>query len=249
MDNNQRLLALLDTADQAPGAAQLRQRSYELLGCGPGARAVDVGCGGGLAVAELVRRGVLAIGVDQDERMIAAARLRHPSCEFQVANAAALPFADGSLDAYRADKLLHALDDPAGALAEARRVLAPGGRTVLTGQDWDLLAIATGDTALTRTLVQARADMVPSPQAARSYRNLLLDAGFSEVTVEVHTAVFTEAEMLPLAAGLAQTACDAGAVRQEEADEWISDQRARAAADRFLIAVPLFMAAGRLRGS
>ncbi|MEU8149944.1 hypothetical protein [Nonomuraea sp. NPDC048901] len=57
---------------------------------------------------------------------------------------------------------------------------APGGRIVLIGQDWDTLVIDSDDPALTRTIVHARADQVTSPRAARSYRNLLLDAGFED---------------------------------------------------------------------
>ena len=58
----------------------------------------------------------------------------------------------------------HVLDDPARAAGEARRVLAPGGRIVLIGQDWDTFVIDADDAALTRTIVHARADLVPTPR-------------------------------------------------------------------------------------
>jgi hypothetical protein len=72
-----------------------------------------------------------------------------------------------------------------------RRVLAPGGRVVLYGKDWDTFVTDSGDPELTRTIVCKRAEQVPSLRAARQYCNLLLDAGFRVVTVEVHTGVFT----------------------------------------------------------
>ncbi|MFH9547885.1 class I SAM-dependent methyltransferase [Streptomyces sp. NPDC017435] len=72
----------------------------------PGTSVVDVGCGAGRAVAELAERGVTAVGVDPDERMIAVARGRWPeAADFRVADAYALPLADSSVDGCRADKV------------------------------------------------------------------------------------------------------------------------------------------------
>ncbi|NGO09460.1 methyltransferase domain-containing protein [Streptomyces sp. HC44] len=238
------LLTLLDMVDELPGAAELRSRSYELLDAGPGSTVVDVGCGGGRAVAELAERGVRAVGVDPDERMIEAARERWPAADFRVAEAGALPLSDGEAHGYRADKVFHELARPERALAEARRVLAPGGRIVLVGQDWDTFVIDSDDPALTRAIVHGRADTVPSPRAARRYRNLLLDADFTDVTVEVYAGVFTGATMLPALVGLAEGAHASRAVSRERADLWIAEQRSRAEADRSFLALPMFVAAG-----
>ncbi|SDM88335.1 Ubiquinone/menaquinone biosynthesis C-methylase UbiE [Lentzea albidocapillata subsp. violacea] len=238
-------VALLDRADSLPGAAALRTRSYELLGCGRGAVVVDVGCGTGRAVAEMTERGATAVGVDIGEHLITVGRSRWPQARFQVASADELPFADGEVDAYRADKVFHELDDPAEALREARRVLGPEGRVVLLGQDWDTFVIDSDDAELTRIIVRARADTVPSPRAARSYRNLLLDAGFVDVTVEVYTGIFTDTAMLPVLLGIAEVARAAGTITQEQADRWAAEQTERARAGRMFFALPLFVASAR----
>lgn len=238
------LITLLDAAEQLPGASALRSRSYELMGVAPGRTAVDVGCGAGRAVAEMTEVGMRSVGVDPDERMIEVARQRWPGADLRIADAYKLPFADATVDGYRADKVFHELGEPARALDEALRILAPGGRIVLVGQDWDTYVIDSDDPALTRAVVSARADLVPGPRAARRYRNLLLEAGFTEVAVEVHTGVFTGPAMLPLVTGLAEGACSAGAVSRERVDVWISEQRIRAETDRFFLALPLFVAAG-----
>ncbi|MGJ5894739.1 methyltransferase domain-containing protein [Streptomyces sp. V2] len=183
--------ALLDAMDQMPSAGLLRARSYELLSLVPGSSVVDIGCGAGRAVAEPAERGVHAVGVDPDPWMLAEARKRWPAAEFREAGAEELPFADGSVHGYRADKVFHALQEPWRAVAEARRVLCPGGRIVLVGQDWDAVMVDSDDAELTRTIVHARADVLSAPRAGRQYRNLLLDGGFDDVTVEVHTSVFT----------------------------------------------------------
>ncbi|WP_331747796.1 methyltransferase domain-containing protein (plasmid) [Streptomyces sp. NBC_00984] len=237
------LIALLDSADRMPGANELRTLSYALLGAEPGISAVDVGCGAGRAVAELTERGVKAVGVDPSERMIAVARGRWPEADFRIAEAYELPLADASVDGYRADKVFHELAEPERASTEARRVLRPGGRIVLLGQDWDTIIIDSADPALTRTIVHARADLTAGPRAARQYRSLLLNTGFDDVTVEVHTGVFTGPTMLPLLAGLAEGARSTGAITHEQTDSWIAEQRARAEADRLFLALPMFMAA------
>lgn len=238
------LLAALDAADRMPSATRLRARSYELLSPIPGSTVVDVGCGAGRAVAELAERGVRAVGVDPSRQMLAAARGRWPEAEFREAGAERLPFADGSVRGYRADKVFHVLQDPGQAVAEARRVLCPGGRIVLVVQDWDAVMIDSDDAALTRTIVHARADLLGTPRAGRQCRGLLLAGGFDDVMVEVHTSVFTDPAMVSLLPRLAEPACAGGAVDRDRAEEWLAEQRRRAEADRLLIAIPFFVASG-----
>lgn len=221
------LLSRLDSVEDLPQARNLRERTYE----GLAGTVLDVGCGGGRAVGELRARGVSAIGVDLDPAMVEAATERWPDGEFQVADATALPFGDGSFTGYRADKVLHVLPEPEVAVAEARRVLATGGRAVLVGQDWDTFVIESDDPVRTRAVVHARADRMASPRVARRYRNLLLDGGFADVTVEVHTFVFTGPTALPALSAIGD-------------GDWLAEQTARAGEDRLFLAIPMFLAAG-----
>ena len=227
------LLAVLDAGDAQPVAVELRARSYELLGDLTNRTVVDAGCGGGRAVAELAERGATSVGVDLDPEMIAVARERWPAGEFHVGDACELPLETGSVAGYRADKVLHTLDDPARAVAEARRVLAPGGRAVLLGPDWDTIVIDSDDPETTRRLVHAKADSLPSPHAGRKYRNLLLDAGFTDPVVEVHTIVFTDDTALALLH------------RITDEESWLAEQAERARTNRIFVAVPMFLVAAR----
>jgi ubiquinone/menaquinone biosynthesis C-methylase UbiE len=241
------LIVLLDIGDSIPGAAELRARSYELLGLAPGAAVVDVGCGSGRASAELAGRGARSVGIDPDERMITVAGKRWPAADFRVASAYELPFADGELHGYRADKVYHVLDDAARAVGEARRVLAPGGRIVLIGQDWDTFVIDADDAALTRTIVHARADLVADPRVVRRCRNLLLHAGFTDVTVEAHTWISTDATMVPVLADLAERARSAGAISDAQAEAWLAEQRERGRRGQLFLALPMFVTAATRR--
>jgi SAM-dependent methyltransferase len=246
-DDTDALIALLDIGENIPGASELRARSYELLAITPDAAVVDVGCGSGRAAAEMAERGARAVGIDPDERMISVARGRWPAAEFRVASAYELPFTDGALHGYRAEKVYHVLDDPARAVGEARRVLAPGGRIVLVGQDWDTFVIDADDAALTRAIVHARADLVPGPRVVRRCRNLLLDAGFADVTVEVHTWISTDAATVPVLADLAEGARSAGAISDAQAEAWVAEQRERGRRGRLFLALPLFVTAATRR--
>jgi ubiquinone/menaquinone biosynthesis C-methylase UbiE len=237
------LIRQLDAAEAMPAAARLRARSYQLLGLPQEATVVDVGCGAARAVAELAEYAAHAIGVDLDPAMLAAARRRFPGIDVRAADATELPLGDAQAHGYRADKVYHVLPDPHAALAEARRVLLPGGRIALLGQDWDTLVIDSDQPELTRRIVHARADTIPHPRIARANRNLLLDGGFHDVDFEVHTLVFTDSAMLPVPVGHATAARQAGAITGDEADNWISEQTRRAHDGRLLVAIPMFLAA------
>ncbi|MEV0292641.1 methyltransferase domain-containing protein [Nocardia sp. NPDC050710] len=238
------LIRRLDAADRLPGAAELRDHSYDLLRLRPGDPVADIGCGAGRAVAELAARETRPLGVDPSTRMLDVARTRWPALDFRLGTAESLPLPAASITGYRADKVFHEIADPAAALAEARRVLKPGGRLVLLGQDWDAIIIDSDDPETTRAIVHGRADAVTNPRAARAYRTLLLDNGFDDITVEVRTPVLTDADTLPMLTGLTATASH---LDVETVDRWIAEQTTRAHSGRLCVVVPLFIAAASAR--
>lgn len=95
---------------------------------------VDVGCGDGAIVRHLARLGATAIGVEVSEGQLERARTKAgPGETYGVASGEKLPFADASADAILYMKSFHHLPLAAMplALAEAARVLAPGGRLIV----------------------------------------------------------------------------------------------------------------------
>jgi SAM-dependent methyltransferase len=100
------------------------------------ATVADVGCGNGMYLAELARRGFpgRVVGADLSIGMLAAARQRvdRPlSLALAGADATALPFHDEAADLTLAMHMLYHLPDPSAAVSELRRVTKPGGRVVI----------------------------------------------------------------------------------------------------------------------
>ncbi len=99
-------------------------------------RVLDVGCGTGeflRQVHERYPRARLA-GVDPVPQMLALARDKLPAADLRVAWANGLPWADASFDVVASCNVFHYVTHPLPALREMARVLAPGGRIVIT--DW-----------------------------------------------------------------------------------------------------------------
>ncbi len=104
----------------------------------PGARVLDIPCGGGVALRELKPgQGVEYVAADiaraMLDRTMRAAERRGVTDQVRphLADVGALPFADGSFDLVVSFTGLHCFPDPARAVVELVRVLKPGG--VLTG--------------------------------------------------------------------------------------------------------------------
>jgi SAM-dependent methyltransferase len=102
----------------------------ELLGSGDGL-CLDLGCGGGLYFDVLAATGRTVIGLDRSADQLRIARGR--SRRVVQGDAAALPFADGTFPAVATILISTDVDDFAVVLAEASRVLAPGGLLAFYG--------------------------------------------------------------------------------------------------------------------
>lgn len=107
--------------------------------------AIDIGCGTGPLVEQLVDRGISAIGVDSSPAVIDAARRRVPGARFELGSVTALPFADHSIDAATLIEVVEHLDDETlrAAIAEAARILRPGGVLMITTPNAEELSAAT----------------------------------------------------------------------------------------------------------
>ena len=96
-----------------------------------GKRVLKIGVGMGADFLRWVRAGAIATGVDLTDRAVELTNARLASeglhGDVQVADAETLPFPDGSFDIVYSWGVLHHTPNPAQALAEAQRVLAPGG--------------------------------------------------------------------------------------------------------------------------
>ena len=103
-------------------------------------RVLDLGCGTGVLTRMIADRlnadaGGEAIGIDAAAKMISVARKKHATvnCQFDVMAAESLSYADASFDAVVSSLFFHHVqqDLKEKALAEAFRVLRPGGRLII----------------------------------------------------------------------------------------------------------------------
>jgi ubiquinone/menaquinone biosynthesis C-methylase UbiE len=101
----------------------------------PLGRLVDISTGTGRMIELFATRATQAIGIDRSSEMLRLARVKleaagiHPS--LRQGDMYALPLADRSADSVIIHQVLHYAHSPAAAIAEAARVLAPGGTLLI----------------------------------------------------------------------------------------------------------------------
>ncbi len=135
----ERLPASLDVPDLELRRAFLRA---EAAAAG---RALDLGCGEGTFTAELARTQTAVVGADVAQAALARAHDRHPDLELTLVPVKGpLPFADSSFDLVWSSEVIEHVADTARWLSEVRRVLAPGGRLLLTTPSHGRLRLAVG---------------------------------------------------------------------------------------------------------
>lgn len=104
----------------------------EAVDPGPGEWALDLCCGQGAVARALAETGCTVVGIDFSKEMLALARSRVVGAAFVEADAQQLPFGDRQFDIVVSNVGIPHVPDQGLALAEARRVLRPGGRFAMT---------------------------------------------------------------------------------------------------------------------
>jgi SAM-dependent methyltransferase/alkylhydroperoxidase family enzyme len=103
---------------------------HHRLGVGIGDRLLDMACGSGLALELATVRGAACAGIDASPRLLAVARDRNPEADLRVGDMNALPWDDASFDVVTSFRGIWGTTPT--AVAEALRVLVPGGRLGIT---------------------------------------------------------------------------------------------------------------------
>ena len=146
----------------------------------PADRVVDIGCGPGTAVRVASRRCEWATGVDPDPTMLRFGRwlaslLRRRNMSLIEGPAEAIPLPDASATVVWSLSAVHHWSDRTAGLAEAKRVLSPGGRVFLV----ERLTLPGARSHQKYGLTEAQLDALEG-DAAR--------AGFMAVRRELYTA-------------------------------------------------------------
>jgi len=146
----------------------------------PHAKVLDLGCGGGHVSFAMAPHVTALVAVDLSEDMLAvvtaeAAKRSIKQLHTQAARAESLPFDDGAFDIVATRFSAHHWYDVRAGLAEARRVLKPGGKLVIVD-------IVAPETPLLDTLLQT-AEVLRDASHVRDYRvsewqAMLTEAGF-----------------------------------------------------------------------
>ena len=250
LEFDRRLVERLEQLYATRDVLRRRELVRAALGARAGDRVLDVGCGPGFYVTELlevVGRDGLVVGVDLSADMLAVAAKRaegHDNVEFHEADATSLPVPDASFDRVLAVQVLEYVQGVSAALAEMRRTLRPGGRIVVWDVDWATVSWEAGDRGLMDRVLAAWDRHLTHPSAPRRLAAQLRDAGFEHLQMDAHP--FATTELIPDAYGgslvplLEQYVAEQGGMTKDEAKLWADEQRELGDRGEFFFTVTQF---------
>ena len=160
----------------------------------PGEVVLDLGSGGGLDVllaAQRVGPEGHVYGLDMTDEMLAVARRNAEKAgasnvEFLKGDIEAIPLPDASIDVIISNCVINLAPDKGQTLREAFRVLRPGGRLAVSDIviDGDLSGLPVSEEQIRAAL--SWAGCIAGALTMSQYRQLLAEAGFERVSIDVH---------------------------------------------------------------
>jgi SAM-dependent methyltransferase len=245
----------------AHATARYIEPLLEVARVAPGRRVLDVACGPGQLAAAAAKRGASVHGLDFSAAMVRIARAANPGIVVTEGDAERMPCQDDQYDAVVSSFGMHHVPRPAMALAECRRVLAPGGTVGFTV--W-----ATPDDNIAWKLIFDAIDRHGDRSAAKAFPpsgalnqidqcvRALDGAGFVGITGEIARATWilpdARALVSALSAGTVRMAALLGAQTQAALSAIVADidrQAGRYRQDgRLALPIAAVLASGRKPG-
>jgi arsenite methyltransferase len=250
LEFDRRLIQRLERLYSTRDVLRRRELVRAAVGARSGDRVLDVGCGPGFYITELleaVGREGAVVGVDISADMLAVAAKRaagHGNVEFHEAGAASLPVPDASFERAVCVQVLEYVRDVPAALAEMHRVLRPGGRMLVWDVDWSTVSWHAIDRQLMRQVLAAWDKHLTHPCLPRTLAAQLRNAGFQDVRMDAHA--FATTELIPDAYGgslvplLEQYVAEQGGMSPQEAKAWADEQRELGDRGEFFFTVTQF---------
>ena len=239
----------------------LRRRRHvrDALSAIAGERILDIGCGPGFYVRELldeVGPHGSVMGVDASPDMLGLARQRcegHGNVTFRDGNATALPVDDGDFDAALCVQVMEYVPDPPAALAEIHRALRPGGRVLIWDVDWGTVWWHTADPDRMRRVLSAWDEHLVHPSLPRRLGAYLRNSGFVDVAVAGHSFATVDYDGESFAVLMFGMAADfvpgRSGVTGDETAAWLAEQRDLAERGEFFFEGTQFCFTARKPGS
>jgi ubiquinone/menaquinone biosynthesis C-methylase UbiE len=172
-----------------PLNAPLRAAARRFHPAPPGSVVVDLGCGTGTGLAEYRDLGFRIMGADTSPAMLQQARTRlGPAADLRLIEGDTMPFDDDCADLVVVSLVLHSVapDQARRILAEAARILAPGGRVLVTDFGVDHLRFPRG--WLTRGLTELL-ELAAGPRHFRNGVSFLRSGGLQPLADEAGLVV------------------------------------------------------------
>lgn len=245
----ERFIERLELRGKDPTFVAYREAYLELIDLPRTATVLDLGCGTGVVARAIAARDGFTgtvTGIDLSDDFIAAAETFAADdgvsdrVQFAVGDAHQLDFRAASFDTVVAHTLVSHVRDPLAVLAEAARVVRPGGCVAVFDGDYASLTFGCSDPRLGEAVEPAlQATIMSSPRVMREIPRLLPKAGLRLIATQAH--VYAEAGSSTFMLNLAETyapltAASTGQLSAAHVDAWLADQRRSASDGTFFAA-------------
>lgn len=194
----------------------------------PGGLVLDLGCGVGHDLGLLAASGLHPVGLDASAVMVDEVRRRLAALGTPIVQGRGehLPFAPGSFDGCRVERVLQHVDDPEVVLAEVVRVLRPGGVLAAFEPDWESLRFETElDDA---TGIGAQLHRPRQPDIGNQLTSILRASGCEvlDVVTETSFGESLDAVPVPVERSLRRAVAEQR-IEERLARRWLAEQQQR----------------------